>query len=648
MGASSGIGSARMSRGEGEGEGEGVPGDQTTPERDGYTRLYHGGTLTEITDSGLFGGIFASDSETSAASHGDLNYLDVPTDAIAENRDLDGQEAERIIREELRDDVTEDEFNVIYSAIINDTGLWDLEIDQDRIQSLFRETEMADADWKAQTIRGKIARELGYKAVEMADEHGASYLVLPGVPVAKMGEALPGSEPRMSASSGIGSTRFSKAYHGTRHRFDKFSLEAMGSGEGAQAFGWGLYFAGNRQVAEFYKSALQESQLKIDGEAIPNISGGHVDTSALAKVIQEKTNAPEREANSHAIIIANAKSKAEARRLLSNRAQEYRDEGFQDAAEATRKLQTYLLRIKEIDGEGTGNIYEVEIPDDTDLLDRDAQLIDQPAKVKEALAKTGFITNNGNGFRWIGNATGAQVYDILAATAFANQIEDNSVSTIKEIYEQESGDDRAASELLSDLGIPGLRYLDGLSQEKGQGTHNYVIWSEDMVTVDAVNNEAVQAQIMFSRAPTPGTSAFKKWFGGSKLVYKDGTPKRLYHGTDADISSFRPGVDTNGLIFFTESPDVANEYATGAHSYGRINESFIEFQVAMDEIPGVFDLATGRVDRRAEPDDIFDFANSVIYDSKFLESNPSVSDMIERIESTSLRRKSEQTSLLFM
>ena len=35
--------------------------------------------------------------------------------------------------------------------------------------------------------------------------------------------------------------RYSRAYHGSPHKFDRFSLEAMGSGEGAQAYGWGLY-----------------------------------------------------------------------------------------------------------------------------------------------------------------------------------------------------------------------------------------------------------------------------------------------------------------------------------------------------------------------------------------------------------------------
>ena len=34
---------------------------------------------------------------------------------------------------------------------------------------------------------------------------------------------------------------FQSAYHGTPHRFDEFSLENIGTGEGHQAHGWGLF-----------------------------------------------------------------------------------------------------------------------------------------------------------------------------------------------------------------------------------------------------------------------------------------------------------------------------------------------------------------------------------------------------------------------
>lgn len=49
--------------------------------------------------------------------------------------------------------------------------------------------------------------------------------------------------------------KFTQLYHGSRHKFDKFDLAKAKTGEGAQAFGHGLYFTDNKQIAEFYKAA---------------------------------------------------------------------------------------------------------------------------------------------------------------------------------------------------------------------------------------------------------------------------------------------------------------------------------------------------------------------------------------------------------
>ena len=47
-----------------------------------------------------------------------------------------------------------------------------------------------------------------------------------------------------------------KAYHGSPHDFDKFSTEQIGTGEGAQAYGHGLYFAETEDVAKEYRDQL--------------------------------------------------------------------------------------------------------------------------------------------------------------------------------------------------------------------------------------------------------------------------------------------------------------------------------------------------------------------------------------------------------
>jgi hypothetical protein len=47
-----------------------------------------------------------------------------------------------------------------------------------------------------------------------------------------------------------------KAYHGSPHDFDKFQMDKIGTGEGAQAYGHGLYFADNEGVARGYRDKL--------------------------------------------------------------------------------------------------------------------------------------------------------------------------------------------------------------------------------------------------------------------------------------------------------------------------------------------------------------------------------------------------------
>jgi hypothetical protein len=49
-----------------------------------------------------------------------------------------------------------------------------------------------------------------------------------------------------------------RAYHGSPHDFEKFDLSKIGTGEGAQSYGHGLYFAENPAVARQYRDALTD------------------------------------------------------------------------------------------------------------------------------------------------------------------------------------------------------------------------------------------------------------------------------------------------------------------------------------------------------------------------------------------------------
>ena len=68
------------------------------------------------------------------------------------------------------------------------------------------------------------------------------------------------SEENISPNGSESNTLFQTAYHGTPHKFDEFSLEYIGEGEGAQAHGWGLYFAADKKVSDDYRNRLRRGR----------------------------------------------------------------------------------------------------------------------------------------------------------------------------------------------------------------------------------------------------------------------------------------------------------------------------------------------------------------------------------------------------
>ena len=56
---------------------------------------------------------------------------------------------------------------------------------------------------------------------------------------------------------------YQAAWHGSPHDFDEFDLGAIGTGEGNQAHGWGLYFAKDKKIAENYRDILGANSIEI-------------------------------------------------------------------------------------------------------------------------------------------------------------------------------------------------------------------------------------------------------------------------------------------------------------------------------------------------------------------------------------------------
>jgi hypothetical protein len=60
--------------------------------------------------------------------------------------------------------------------------------------------------------------------------------------------------------------------------------------------------------------------------------------------------------------------------------------------------------------------------------------------------------------------------------------------------EPKDGNPKAASRALHAAGIKGIRYLDGSSRGKGEGSYNYVIFDDADVTILEANGKPVKGK----------------------------------------------------------------------------------------------------------------------------------------------------------
>jgi hypothetical protein len=147
--------------------------------------LYHGSNAREPIkqiDSGgafnVFDGIFASPSKNKALSHGDSLYrITMPDKAIMPHGNLSGSISGKKLSKALKETHKD---SAIRKLIASGESAYDGAVDEGLLLKKLGADDMGSADWELQRLRGLLADKLGYKAAAMPDEHGLSYLVLPG------------------------------------------------------------------------------------------------------------------------------------------------------------------------------------------------------------------------------------------------------------------------------------------------------------------------------------------------------------------------------------------------------------------------------------------------------------------------------------
>ena len=286
------------------------------------------------------------------------------------------------------------------------------------------------------------------------------------------GEVVTGAKVALKTLLGLGKEASAGAilaqslFHGTPHKFSKFDLKAIGTGEGAQAYGHGLYFAENPKVAGSYKTT-------------PGVSTIH------AKELEEL-----RKQRNHLTIKRQSPQTVQEELINDTQIKEFDD----------------LINQKQIELQESmnppGHLYEVDLPDETiaKMLDWDAPLSEQPdniaSKVADAIGGRSGRDHKNKRFFFEVQSQDNNVIGRLQGDATLNRIigyGDNMDAAKADAVSKLNGSDavhaleskhgqEGASAILNEAGIPGIRFFDGSSRAKGEGTRNIVPFTPDIIT----------------------------------------------------------------------------------------------------------------------------------------------------------------------
>jgi hypothetical protein len=330
-----------------------------------------------------------------------------------------------------------------------------------------------------------------------------------------------------------------RAYHGSPHKFDRFDLSKIGTGEGAQAYGHGLYFAESEPIAKFYRDSTRPNlpQVFIGGE---NTGKTIQQSDQTLKNILLSGQTPE---EYHASLVNSPRAEG-IKNKLATASREDNGLGFSDYDMAKMEhedFQNTLGKIRDYFGKNLrayvpeGHMYDVNINASPEqLLNWDKPLREQSGHVQEILSSAypemnfrqwkdygsmkpyvtavdeaikGTPLAGFGGEGWLSGKYDVSAGRKMLAKQHPEKLEafDNAISTfnsaveptgkdvlhgLAKSWESEGGLTSApnaalASERLNEAGIPGIKYLDARSRDLiGEPTHNYVIFDDKLIDIN--------------------------------------------------------------------------------------------------------------------------------------------------------------------
>lgn len=275
-----------------------------------------------------------------------------------------------------------------------------------------------------------------------------------------------------------------RAYHGSPHRFDKFDASKIGSGEGAQAYGHGLYFAENPKTALTYKDAnipatAPPRRTLFGRELVPATPEYHAGT--LLETMGRSIPGVRKEVEGW---IAKAKPGEDIEHYKS----------VLDTLNKISSKKDFSVLPP------SGHLYEVNIKAKPEqFLNWDAPASQQPANVKNFFNIPGPPKSPGDSeIRSLVQGALKQDKDPRNIGLMIDALMDRSrpgEHLYKEMVKTPTnsfgysvppmGTDvvTGAADKMRQAGIPGIRYLDQVSRDVGKGTHNYTVFDPNLIDI---------------------------------------------------------------------------------------------------------------------------------------------------------------------
>ena len=279
---------------------------------------------------------------------------------------------------------------------------------------------------------------------------------------------------REEASKLVGqSAMFHKVWHGTPHNINKFSSNKIGTGEGAQAFGYGLYFTDKKEIAQWYRDRLTNdsgvsAKIGLFGSK-KRINYFDFSSPQIGQLFFENKNID--------YLLSKAKEGLSYYESEFEADNKYRKENNYPKRAFTNPIENIIANFKKdvallekIKSAGgfdiKGNVYEVELaPSQDEYLDWDRPLSEQSYTVKEKLGNIIDLLNERRGTPKSKHPD--LTYNGSGIYGYISNVVDG---------------DKAASDYLHSLGIRGIRYkAEGGKSE----ANNYVIFDENDINIEA-------------------------------------------------------------------------------------------------------------------------------------------------------------------